>query len=89
MNRTQIVGARLILSLCLLVLVVVAGAPSAFAQGQNAILTGTIGDNDGVIPGATVTVTDPATGLTRTAESNDRGVFRILALPAGRYTVRV
>ena len=78
MNRTQIVGARLILSLCLLVLVVVAGAPSAFAQGQNAILTGTIGDNDGVIPGATVTVTDPATGLTRTAESNDRGVFRIL-----------
>jgi len=48
--------------------IILAGAPRAFAQGQNAILTGTIADNDGVIPGAMVIVTDPATGLTRSAE---------------------
>jgi len=69
--------------------IIVAGAPRAFAQGQNAILTGTIADNDGVIPGAMVIVTDPATGLTRSAESNEQGVFRVLSLPAGRHSVRV
>jgi hypothetical protein len=63
---------------------------SAFAQGQgNAVITGTIADSDGVVPGATVTATDAATSITRTAVSNDQGVFRLLTLPPGRYTLRV
>ena len=60
-----------------------------FAQGQNGILTGIVADGDGVVPGATVTATDPTTGLVRTAVSNDRGIFRVLSVPAGRYTLKV
>ena len=64
-------------------------ATNAFAQGQNGILTGIVADGDGVVPGATVTATDPTTGLVRTAVSNDRGIFRVLSVPAGRYTLKV
>jgi carboxypeptidase family protein len=67
-----------------------AGAATAFAQGQgNGIFTGMIADNDGVVPGAEVTATDPGTGLVRTATSNEQGVFRLLSLPPGRYSLRV
>jgi hypothetical protein len=72
------------------VLFCLAGAalPSAQSQG-NAILQGTVADNAGVVPGATVTATDPTTGLVRTASSNDQGIFRLLSLPPGRYNLRV
>ena len=73
----------------LLILIVLAAAGSAFAQGQNGILTGIVADGDGVVPGATVTATDPTTGLVRTAVSNDRGIFRVLSVPAGRYTLKI
>jgi Carboxypeptidase regulatory-like domain len=81
-------GTRLF-ACVLAVLLFVAGATGAFAQGQNGIFTGTVTDNDGVVPGAMVVATDPATGLARSAISNEQGVFRILSLPAGRYSVRV
>src|SRR4030095_704485 len=69
---------------------VLAGAIPALAQGQgNAVLTGTVLDPDGVVPGATVTATDPATSITRSAVSNEQGTFRLLALPPGRYTISV
>ena len=87
MNRTQFIGARLFP--CLIVLITLTCATPVFAQGQNGILTGIVADGDGVVPGAMVVATDPATGLVRSAVSNDRGIFRILSLPAGRYNVRV
>ena len=64
-------------------------ATNVFAQGQGSILTGIVADGDGVVPGATVTATDPTTGLVRTAVSDDRGVFRVLSVPAGRYALKV
>ncbi|MPZ20795.1 MAG: hypothetical protein GEV06_23230 [Luteitalea sp.] len=87
MNRRTGIGARLFA--CVLPLIL-AGAANVFAQGQgNGILTGTIADNDGVVPGAIVIATDASTGLTRSAPSNVQGVFRILSLPRGTYMVRV
>jgi hypothetical protein len=69
---------------------VLGGAIPAFAQGQgNAVLSGTVLDSDGVVPGATVTATDAATSVTRSAVSNEQGTFRLLALPPGRYTISV
>jgi hypothetical protein len=65
MNRRQSFGTRVLP--CLLVLIALTCATSAFAQGQNGILTGIVADGDGVVPGATVTATDPTTGLVRTA----------------------
>ena len=87
MNRSQNFGAWVFP--CLVAWMVLTGATHAFAQGQNGILTGIVVDGDGVVPGATVVATDAATGLVRSAFSNDRGTFRILSLPAGRYGVRV
>src|SRR5262245_435076 len=59
---------------CALAMILLAGAGSAFAQGQgNATLTGTIVDNVGVVPGATVTATQIGTDVSRTATTNDQG----------------
>src|SRR4026208_2168561 len=65
-------------------------ASPALAQGQgNAVTTGTVQDSDGVVPGATVTATDSATSISRTAVSNEQGIFRLLSGPPGRYTLRI
>ena len=85
MDGTRSTGPRAFVFL--LLLIVFATAHTAFAQGQNGVLTGTVADGDGVVPGATVTATDPTTGLVRTAVSNDRGIFRVLSLPAGTVHV--
>src|SRR5215831_18376232 len=72
------------------VLVLLAGVTTAFAQGQgSAVITGTINDSTGVVPGATVTVTDAATGTSRTAVSDDHGVFRLISLPPAKYALKV
>jgi hypothetical protein len=57
---------------------------------DSAILKGTIFDLSGsVVPGATVTVTNPDTGETRTLKSGEEGDYRIPALPPGTYEVAV
>lgn len=63
---------------------------STWAQAGTAALSGTVRDaQGGVIPGATVTVSNPATGVTRTAVTGDRGVFGVPGLAPGTYTVKV
>ena len=60
------------------------------AQAGNATLTGTIVDaQGGALPGATVTVTEQATTAARTITSDRDGVFRIPALPPGRYSLDI
>src|SRR5688500_8401742 len=88
MNRSQIGGVQLFHCL-LVVLIALAGATQAFAQGQNGILTGVVVDGDGVVPGAMVVATNSGTALARTVVSDELGVFRLLSLSAGRYEVRV
>jgi hypothetical protein len=85
MSGGQGIGARV--ARCALA-IFLAGAASAFAQG-NGVINGTIVDKDGVVPGATVTATDSATGVVRTAVSDDRGVFRVLSVPPGRYNIKI
>lgn len=63
---------------------------STFAQSTNATLDGTIKDDQGgVLPGATVTVTNENTGLSRSTTTGEQGSYRMSELPPGRYTVRV
>ena len=60
------------------------------AQAGNGTLTGTVVDAQGAaLPGAVVAVTEEATGAVRTIPSNHEGVFRLAALPPGRYRVEV
>jgi hypothetical protein len=63
-------------------------APSAVAQSTYATLTGVVADQSGgVLPGATVTVTNRATNAVRTAVSGAAGEFQVPNLDAGTYHV--
>jgi hypothetical protein len=65
-------------------------AATAFGQTTTGSLTGTVTDPTGaVVAGATVTVTNPATGAERSVESNEQGAFNVPALQPGKYTVTV
>lgn len=62
------------------------GSSAAFAQ--NAQIIGSVKDQTGgVVPGATVTAKNDATGLTRSDVTNAQGDYRLVALPPGTYTV--
>lgn len=73
-------------ALCLLVSPV---ATLLFGQATGSI-SGTITDTTGsAVPGATVTVTVPATGLTRSATANQAGEYIIPLLGVAIYNVQV
>lgn len=64
-------------------------AALVFAQSTTGRLIGTVAGPDGLIPGATVLVTDNQTGRQLTAVTNDSGSFIFEQLPYGTYTVRI
>jgi hypothetical protein len=70
-------------------LLTIASGQLLFGQATGSI-SGTVRDASGSsVLGATVTVTAPATGLTRSSVSNDAGEFIVPLLGVGSYTVRV
>jgi Carboxypeptidase regulatory-like domain/TonB dependent receptor-like, beta-barrel len=65
-------------------------AAPALAQSQaaNGTIEGTVVDSSGgVLPGATVTITNVETGAERVVISNDRGLYRAPLLALGTYKV--
>jgi hypothetical protein len=80
--------ASLALTLLLLATLAFAGARTAAAQSTYATLQGTVLDATGaIIPGATVTVTNEATGSVETVHAGASGEFRVFDLAAGSYTI--
>ena len=77
------IAIALLLSLC--------ASSIAYAQNPTFALEGVVVDSQqAVLPGATVTVQNTATGLTRTITTDENGRFVARALPPeGRYSVRV
>ncbi|MCU1285962.1 MAG: Cna protein B-type domain protein [Acidobacteriales bacterium] len=72
----------------LLVLALVSSA--AWAQSGTSTIRGTVSDPKGsVVPGATVTITNTATGLTRNQKSTEVGTFSFELLPPGDYKVQI
>ena len=71
-------------------LVLLFGLPViALAQQQLGTLQGTITDDThAVLPGVAVTVTNLETGITRTAVTNDLGIYRVSSLDPGHYKVQ-
>jgi Carboxypeptidase regulatory-like domain len=62
----------------------------ALAQASNTgSLVGTVSGPDGLIAGATVTVTDDKTQRTITGVTNDQGSFTFSQLDVGEYTVTI
>jgi hypothetical protein len=62
----------------------------AFAQSATTSLRGTVADPKGaVVAGATVTLSNPATGFSRTAQTNDQGIYQFLEVPPSTYVIEV
>jgi hypothetical protein len=61
-----------------------------FAQNATTSLRGTVKDPTGaVVPGATVTLVDSATGQTLTTTSKAGGDYQLLQIPPAKYTITV
>src|SRR6266852_2201233 len=83
--RTSIVGTALVL-----ILVLLAALPGyAQVDYATATLKGTVLDPQGAaVGGATVTVTNLSTGISRTVKTGARGTFQFSALHPGTYKVQ-
>lgn len=76
-------------ALPLLFVAFLAAVPALYAQFA-ASLSGTVTDaNQAVIPGATVTLSNPATGEQKITTTNETGLYKFSELAAGNYTVIV
>jgi hypothetical protein len=79
-------------SLSRLLLCILAVSLSLAARGQvgSASLSGIVQDpTSAVVPGATVTLKNVASGAVRTGSSNGSGVFNFAAVPSGDYSLTV
>ncbi len=83
-QRTALHKLTSLLALCLLLTM------TAFAQVTTGDITGRVLDAQGnVVPNATVSVRNLATGLTRSAQTDSEGAYTVSQLPAGTYEVTV
>src|SRR5713226_3361023 len=71
-------------------MVLLLGSVAALAQSSKGTVTGTVTDpTGGVIPGATVTLTNKETNLAREVKTNEAGIYRFDAVDLGVYRIRV
>src|SRR5579863_1033698 len=62
----------------------------AFAQSATTSLHGTISDSKGlVVTGAKITLNNPATGFSRTVNTDDQGSYQFLEIPPATYIMTV
>ncbi len=77
-------------SLVLLVLVLLAGATAVQAQATTGTIEGIVKDNQGLaVPGATLTVRNVETNVSRSLASGGDGSYRFLNMPVGNYEITV
>jgi hypothetical protein len=71
-----------------LFLMLVATPVTLFAQVDTGTISGVVKDQSGaVVPGTTITLLNPATGLTLRTTSNSEGLYQFSALRIGTYRV--
>src|SRR5579871_3433681 len=76
--------------LMLFAVLAISSASKLFGQTATGSIQGTVTDESGaVVPNASVTVTNRATGAARTLTANTEGLYSAPALQAGEYEVRV
>jgi hypothetical protein len=82
----SVLGRIVVLTLALVSLQV----PAFGQQAANATLTGVITDPHGaLVPGASVTATNKATGVKRETTSNDSGLYVLSNMAPGEYDLRM
>jgi len=85
-------GERFVVLLALFCVVVLAIGlcPAARAQDVKGSIRGTVTDEQGAaVAGVEVTITDPATGLSRRATTGSDGVYNFPDLPLGTFNIQV
>src|SRR5437762_12486847 len=76
--------------ICSFLILIALGLTAAIAQTGSSNLTGSVRDvNGAVVPGATVTAKNEATGVTSTQTTTDSGLYAFSSLPVGKYTITV
>lgn len=75
---------------CITLLLALWGMQTAAAQSDRGSVTGKVIDNTGaVLPGATITLTNEATGVSQTATANPSGDYVFQLLNPGSYSLSV
>src|SRR5438128_572929 len=81
---------KLTYAICSFMLLIVVGLGAAMAQTGSSNITGSVRDvNGAVVPGATVTAKNEATGVTSTQTTTDSGLYAFSSLLVGVYTITV
>src|SRR5437588_718008 len=76
--------------ICSFLILIALGLTAAIAQTGTSNITGSVRDvNGAVVPGATVTAKNEATGVTSTQTTTDSGLYAFSSLPVGKYTISV
>jgi len=84
--RTRLAGLGRWLGIFLFILLI---SGLVFAQTDSGRVRGSVSDaQGGLIPGATVTLTNTETGRTQTATANAEGAFNFDVVPRGHYKVQ-
>jgi carboxypeptidase family protein len=74
-------------SLCLAALALLSFGRHVYAQ--TGTITGTVRDSvGGVVPGVTITLINTGTNAQRAVETDERGDYNVVLLPAGTYEIR-
>jgi hypothetical protein len=83
------VKSALILLPSLLILMLILLVSALNGQAPTGTILGNVSDESGAfVPNATLTITNQATGISRTVVTNQEGFFSAPALPAGTYELR-
>src|SRR5262245_40172784 len=86
----SLVARRISILVVLVICLMTSGGLNVKAQTIFGRISGTVRDNQGgVVPNATVTMTNPATNLVRTATTDEDGFYTVTNLPVGTYTILV
>ena len=90
-RRPRAIASTLLRAVALpLILAITLSPATAAAQAVTGTILGTVRDATGaVVPGAIVTLHETATGLSRTAATNDHGDYASPLLATGVYTIRL
>ncbi|HEY0308763.1 MAG TPA: carboxypeptidase regulatory-like domain-containing protein [Acidobacteriaceae bacterium] len=87
-TRTRVMG---LFTTVLVAIMLFASAHAAFGQAQNTgTIYGSAVDTTGaIVPGATVILTNPETGFTRTVTTGNSGEYLLQSIPLGKYVLTV
>ncbi len=83
-------SSKLILCAMLTLALVVVGASTVLGQEINGTILGTVRDvGGGAMAGATITITNEGTGISRVVKSDSNGEYVVNQLSIGFYTVKI